>query len=144
MSERSINEIEKLLKKPFPVNVLKWRILRRSRDGNSAIVAAYLNARDVMKRLDEVCGIDGWQRRHPYAGCCEIGIRFGDEWVWKSDGAGETSIEGEKGQFSDSFKRAAAVWGVGRYLYYLPNESVPIINGSFTPPQLPRWAIPGE
>ena len=143
MSARSTEEVEKLLKRPFPVNVLKWRILHRK--GDKAIVAAYLNARDVMKRLDEVCGIDGWQRRHPYAGCCEIGIRFGDEWVWKSDGAGETNIEGEKGQFSDSFKRAAAVWGVGRYLYYLPNTYVHVDgNGRFTPPELPRWAIPGE
>tara|TARA_R110000851_G_scaffold284617_1_gene438177 strand:- start:1290 stop:1529 length:240 start_codon:yes stop_codon:yes gene_type:complete len=39
------------------------------------------------------------------------------EWVWKSDGAGETSIEGEKGGFSDAFKRAAVHFGYARELY---------------------------
>ena len=40
-------------------------------------------------------------------------------WVWKSDGAGATDFEGAKGAFSDSFKRAAVHWGIGRYLYDL-------------------------
>ena len=39
------------------------------------------------------------------------------EWIWKSDGAGETSIEGEKGGFSDAFKRAGVHFGYARELY---------------------------
>jgi hypothetical protein len=86
---------------------------------------AYIDARDVMRRLDEVCGVDGWQNDYPWSDgkrvVCRIGILFsdssGEEWIWKSDGAGDTDTEGEKGALSDAFKRAAVHWGIGRYLY---------------------------
>ncbi|MFD1104199.1 Rad52/Rad22 family DNA repair protein, partial [Sphingobium olei] len=48
---------------------------------------------------------------------CTIAIKCGDEWISKSDGAGDTDVEGQKGAVSDAFKRAAVKWGVGRYLY---------------------------
>ncbi|MCP5002531.1 MAG: hypothetical protein GY941_01065, partial [Planctomycetes bacterium] len=50
---------------------------------------------------------------------CYISIKIGDEWVTKSDGAGDTKVEAEKGSISDAFKRAAVKWGIGRYLYSL-------------------------
>jgi len=92
---------------------------------------SYITARVLMDRLDEAVGPENWQVRFPFAGCCEIGIRVevkpqGStpmsapaeyEWIWKADGAGETAIEGEKGIFSDAFKRAGVQWGVGRELY---------------------------
>jgi hypothetical protein len=89
---------------------------------------AYIDARDVQDRLDECCGIGGWQNRyvpmHDKKTVCEIGIRIGEEWVWKSDGAGDSDIEAEKGALSDSFKRAAVKWGIGRYLYDLDSPWV--------------------
>src|SRR3546814_7172992 len=48
---------------------------------------------------------------------CTISILCGDQWISKSDGAGDTAVEGEKGAISDAFKRCAVKWGVGRYLY---------------------------
>lgn len=39
------------------------------------------------------------------------------EWVTKTDGAENSDIEPVKGGLSDSFKRAAVQWGIGRYLY---------------------------
>lgn len=48
---------------------------------------------------------------------CSIGIKIGEEWVWKTDGGTETDIESEKGELSDSFKRAGVKWGIGRFLY---------------------------
>ena len=70
-------------------------------------------------------------------------------WVWKANGAGETDYEGTKGQFSDAFKRAAVMWGIGRYLYALPNEWVQIKPSGksykiVNPPKLPDWAIPAN
>lgn len=88
---------------------------------------AYLDARDVMDRLDEVCGPDGWQNRYSHAGAmtiCELGVRSEGEWLWKADGAGETDIEGEKGALSSALKRAAVRWGIGRYLYGIPSPWV--------------------
>ncbi len=35
-------------------------------------------------------------------------------------------MEAEKGAFSDAFKRAAVLWGIGQYLYELPNVWTPI------------------
>ena len=80
-------------------------------------------------------------------GCCRIGIKIDNEWVWRSNGAGETQVEGEKGKFSDAFKRAAVLWGVGRYLYYLDNTWVKIKpqGRSYVlagVPKLPSWALP--
>lgn len=81
----------------------------------------YVDARYVMGVLDKVCGPANWQRTHAMDGAkvvCNIGINVeGVGWVWKGDGAGETDIEGEKGSFSDAFKRAAVSWGIARDLY---------------------------
>ena len=113
---------------PFPPNKIHWRPgATSSKDGKkSAIPLAYLDARDVMERLDEVCGTDFWQNKHPFNGCCEISILTENGWVTKSNGAGKTQIEGEKGEYSDSFKRAAVLWGIGRYLYDIPNIWMPL------------------
>ena len=140
------------LKEPFDPKVIHWRVGATNAkklgckpwEATSGIALAYLNARDVMKRLDDVCG-DNWQARHPYKGYCEIGLLIDGEWLWRGDGAGETDVEGEKGQFSDALKRAAVLWGIGRYLYYLPNNWVDLDNGKIVkPPSLPAWAIPSK
>lgn len=119
------------LKKPFNPTVISWRVGATNGDKSKGIALAYLNARDVMERLDEVCGVEGWQCRYPFMGCCEISICVGAGpqgaiWVSKSNGAGQSDIEAEKGQYSDAFKRAAVLWGIGRYLYDLPNTWFPI------------------
>jgi hypothetical protein len=110
----------KKLSAPFPPNKVSWRIGQKTKDGRKAMALAYIDARDVMARLDEVCGPGGWQASYPHANgktVCSIGIKHGDEWIWKANGAGDTDIEAEKGALSDAFKRAAVMWGVGRYLY---------------------------
>jgi len=121
------------LAEPFNPETVHFRVGATNADKTKGMALAYVDARDVMDRLDEVCGPDGWQSKFSEvnkAVCCSIGIRcpemFDDNdidiiaesnWVWKSDGAGQTSYEGEKGQFSDAFKRAAVQHGIGRYLY---------------------------
>lgn len=104
---------------------------------------AYIDARDVMNRLDEVCGPDAWQDRYTETASgrvlCTIEILSqmpNGDWAWvaKSDGAGSTDVEGDKGGISDAFKRAAVKWGIGRYLYdldapWVPCESYEASNG---------------
>lgn len=125
---------------PFPPDKVSWRVgssnkkKRQKETGDNYAkatkgqVLAYIDARDVMDRLDEVCGPGGWQNRYTHADkktICEIGILTQDgEWIWKADGAGESDIEAEKGALSDAFKRSAVRWGVGRYLYHLPTPWV--------------------
>lgn len=116
------------LSEEFPQSAVSWRSQSMTKDGTKAMALAYIDARDVMKRLDEVCGLAGWQCRYPHANgktICEIGIKIRDEWVWKADGSGDTDIEAEKGAISDAFKRAAVKWGIGRYLYDMGTPWVP-------------------
>lgn len=74
-------------------------------------------------------------------------MKFGDEWITKWDGADDSNQEATKGGLSDSMKRAAYQWGIGRYLYKLPQNWVDIepIGRSYKikkKPSLPSWAIP--
>lgn len=108
------------LRAPFPPEKVSWRVGSTTQDKSRGLALAYIDARDVMQRLDDVCGPAGWQCRYPHANgktVCEVGIRVENEWIWKADGAGDTDVEAEKGALSDAFKRAAVRWGVGQYLY---------------------------
>lgn len=113
----------------FPRDAVSWRAQSLTRDGSKALALAYIDARDVMERLDDVCGPENWQDTYTETArgrvICTISILCGDTWVAKSDGAGNTDVEGDKGAISDAFKRAAVKWGVGRYLYDIPAPWVP-------------------
>lgn len=115
-----MSDILSRLAEPFPPDRVSWRLGALSSDKKKGIALAYIDARDVQDRLNQVCG-PHWQCEHIPSGerkvTCRIGIKIGDEWIWRSNGAGDTDIEGEKGSYSDSFKRAAVLFGIGRYLY---------------------------
>ena len=90
-----------------------------------AVVLLYKDARVDMRMLDEVVGALNWKREHAIIGdrlYCTVSIyneKIG-EWVGKSDVGTESYTEKEKGQASDSFKRACFNWGIGRELYSAP------------------------
>jgi len=115
---------------PFPARSISWRVGATIGDKTKGIALAYVDARDVMKRLDSVCGPAGWSCRYPWSDTkrlvCEVGIKVDSEWIYKSNGCGDTDVEAEKGAFSDAFKRAAVLWGVAQYLYELPNVWMPL------------------
>lgn len=123
------------LSEPFPQDAVHWRAQTLTKSGDKALALAYLDARDVQDRLDEVCGPENWQCEYHETPkgrmICRIGILINGEWVWKSDGSGDTDIEGEKGGISSAFKRAAVPWGVGRYLYRLKSPWVPCESGEW-------------
>lgn len=113
----------------FPREQISWRAQNVKKDGTTALALAYIDARDVMERLDAVLGPDGWSDSyevHPNVTICTIAIKFGDDkWITKADGAGDTDVEAEKGRISDAFKRAAVKLGIGRYLYSIVSPWVP-------------------
>ena len=125
------------LKKQIP---FKWRV-QSTKDWGADCVA-YIDARDVQNLLDKVCEPNGWQVKyseHKGNLFCSIGIYF-DGWVWKEDCGTESNVEKQKGEASDAFKRAAVMWGVGRFLYDMPiirldvvknkkGKNVPAFNG---------------
>ncbi len=119
-------DIFEQLAAPFPADKVSWRV---------AMALAYIDARDVMERLDKVVGPSRWQARYSHADkktICELSIfcqyegTLGGEWVAKANGAGDSDIEAEKGAISDAFKRAAVMWGIGRYLYDVSSPWVQI------------------
>lgn len=135
---------------PFPPDVVSWRVGPTTQKKDKGMALAYIDARDVQDKLTEVCGPFGWQCRHEVSGdkrvTCHIGIKEPEtgEWIWRSDGAGESEMDGEKGSYSDSFKRAAVKWGVGRYLYDIDSPWMPIVQQGrsyvLTPESLQRLA----
>lgn len=83
----------------------------------------YKDARCDMNILDETVGPENWERSHVVINgnlFCNVGIRCGDFWVTKQDVGTESYTEKEKGEASDSFKRACFNWGIGRELYTAP------------------------
>jgi len=137
------------LKNPFPASVISWRIGATNKKqmapnpATKGIALAYIDARDVQRRLDDVCGPAGWQARHETTSgspkvTCHLGIKCGDEWIWKSNGAGETDVEADKGAYSDAFKRAAVMWGIGEYLYHVNSPWVELKNGKIKDDELPK------
>lgn len=99
------------------------------KDGKGAQLLLYKDARCDMAMLDAVVGSENWQRKHYECKgnlFCSVGILWGhDEWVWKDDCGSESNVEKEKGEASDSFKRACSNWGIGRELYTAPFIWVP-------------------
>ena len=93
----------------------------------------YKDARCDMNILDETVTPFGWQRRHKEIKgtvYCGVGIDgnvdgYGSMWVWKWDAGSESYTEKEKGEASDSFKRACVNWGIGRELYTAPLIFIP-------------------
>lgn len=132
------------LSAPFDPAEISWRIGSTTKDKTRGMALAYVSAREVQDRFDEVLTPFGWQCRHEMGNdkriTCHIGVRDGadGEWIWKSDGAGETDFEGEKGSYSDSFKRAAVKWGVGRYLYDLSAPWVELDGNRIKESELPK------
>ena len=119
------------LKRPFDPKDVK------DRPGPGGRKLYHIDARHVMKRLDEVFGIANWQTKYHETPSgrvmCELSVRINSEWITKSDGAGDTGVEKEKGAISDALKRSAVLLGIGAYLY---NDAA-IKNGVFAP-----WATP--
>lgn len=136
----------KKLQEPFPAEDIEWRVSRAGTGGRQGIycrVLAYITARAIQARLDEVCGPENWRVEEPRlisingksAFAVGISIRLpppldGDtdhyEWVTKWDVAEPTNIEPAKGGFSGAMKRAGAQWGIGRYLYHLEETSAEV------------------
>ena len=154
-----IEEKTKALRAPLPVDEIYWRVGAKTQDKKRGLALAYMDARGVMNRLDEVFGIDGWEDAYVETPTnriiCTLSVTFGSDvaghslWVHKSDGAGMTDVEGEKGAISDALKRTAVKLGIGRYLYNLPAVWVPIEpwgkSHRIVPgeePELPEWARP--
>lgn len=142
------NEIFESLKAFFAPEDIEWRVGSTDAQKTRGMALAYLDARAVMDRLDEVMGPANWRNEYkpgPNGGViCGISLRIDGEWITKWDGADNTAVEPVKGGISDSFKRAAVVWGIGRYLYEFPAVWVKIEAVGKSTKMLEKPSIPAQ
>lgn len=104
-------------------NEIECRISTINEKGVSLLL--FKDARVDQKILDETFTPFGWRRTHQSIdGNLYCTVEIWDiekhQWIAKQDVGTTSYSEKEKGQASDSFKRACFNWGLGRELYTAP------------------------
>ena len=133
-----MEEIRLLSKEDIEVRVAQTNIYNNN--GQQVVkvnLLLYKNARVDMKILDELFTPFGWKRTHKLIGdrlYCQVEVWDAEkkEWICKEDVGVESNTEAEKGQASDSFKRACVNWGIGRELYTAPRISIELNDKEYT------------
>lgn len=131
------------LTSPFREDQIQW-LAGKEKD------LAYVDARVVQDRLDEAVGPMNWSTSMSVTGdhvVCDLAIKIGDIWCHKSDGASFSPNDPSgKGAYSDAFKRAAVMWGIGRYLYGLQkpgrSQSESVISETLERPATSSPTVP--
>ena len=142
-----MEEIRLLSKEDIDVRVAQTNIYNNN--GQQVVkvnLLLYKNARVDMKILDELFTPMGWKRTHKLIGdrlYCSVEVYNPEtkEWICKEDVGVESNTEAEKGQASDSFKRACVNWGIGRELYTAPRITVELNENEYTKDQNSRIEV---
>ena len=125
-----MSDLLKKLREPFRKEELEFRVGAINNDKSMGLALAYVQARAIQNRLDELFGVDGWTVSYKEISAgfiCSLSIKINDRWVTKEDGAGMTEYESVKGGISNAFKRVASSgFGIGRYLYNAKKNWYPI------------------
>lgn len=116
---------------------IECRVQSVMKDNSGCILLLYKTARTDYNLLDEVVGAMNWKcdykeiKGNLY---CEISIYNKDlqQWISKSNCGVESNTEAEKGEASDSLKRAGFVWGIGRELYTAPFTYIKLTSDDFS------------
>lgn len=112
------------LAKPFHPSHIEWKPGNMKKDGTSALALAYADLRAYQNRLDEVCGMNWSCSYTPWGDKLVAHVTIGD--VTRSS-TGEPDSQSEKSEIAgtsteaQAFKRACAMFGLGRYLYEFPS-----------------------
>ena len=136
MAQKDARAIHAELARPFAPEDLEWRLQKAEESGKWGIAVPYVTNRAIQARLDEVVGPENWYNDFkPWHGngkkeaqICGISIYFEErgQFITKWDGAEDSDIEPVKGGLSDSMKRAAVQWGIGRTLYNIDTVFVDV------------------
>lgn len=110
---------------PFEPEYITWKPGSTTKEGDKCMALAYADLRAYMERLDAVCGLD-WSVAYEPWGDSRIICRLTISGVTRAS-TGEMSTQDVKNEMggtvaeAQSFKRAAAMFGLGRFLYDLPS-----------------------
>ncbi len=153
LSASEVERITQALAAPFEAAEVRFKPAVVS--GNRALALAYVDARVIQDRLDEVLGVMGWQDSYKVlpdgSVMCRLRLKIGEQWITKVDVGGQSEQpdggDRTKAAFSDALKRAAVKFGVGRYLYRLPSQWCDYDAKKrhfINPPQVPVAALPAR
>lgn len=149
-----VREIAKKLSHPFVTEDVHFRPMPGAKAYNGFIkVIAFVDARTIVERLNEVMGLDGWQDAYQTLVegevRCTLSLKFGGQWIPRTD-VGSMSKQEDVGDrakaaHSDALKRTAVKFGIGLYLHRLKNLEGAYDGKRITQwPTLPTWAIAEE
>jgi hypothetical protein len=129
-----MNELRAQLAQPFEPKHITWKPGATTKDKGKCMAMAYADLRVYQDRLDELMGLD-WSVRYTFWGnnriACELTLYICDalgrrEGITRTS-TGEMEAQDEKNGMggtvaeAQAFKRACAMFGMGRYLYDLPS-----------------------
>ena len=120
--------------RPLTKDEIECRVAQVAKDLKWCSVLLYKDARVDMRILDETFGPMNWQRSHEVINgnlFCTVSVWDEEkgQWISKQDVGVESKTEAEKGQASDSFKRACFNLGIGRELYTAPTIFINLTAG---------------
>lgn len=162
-SQERVKELVAALEVPFDAGQIEWRVMNTTKNGQPlrGQVVPYADQRAYTDRLNVLFTPAGWTRRYTIQTSasferskdqkivakvlvtCEVTVfglgshsATGEEWA--DDENALTSAEAQ------SFKRACACLGLGRYLYYFTGTWVDLDDHKRpkSVPQLAGWATP--
>ena len=146
-----VQALTSALAAPFEPREVKYK--PQMVKNNRCLAMAYIDARLIQDRLDDVLGNENWEDSSKLlpdgSVMCRLRCKLGDRWITKTD-VGSPSEQPDSGDrlkaaVSDALKRAAVKFGIGRYLYRLPAQWVdydPVKKQIAQVPQMPAFAIP--
>lgn len=130
-----MNNILEQLRKPFHPSHVTWKPGSVNKEGTKGLALAYADIRAYMHRLDEVCGMTWSVTYTPWGDriVCHLTINgVTRSSTGESDSQSERSEIGGTSAEAQAFKRACAMFGLGRYLYELPTVWVEMEDKKFT------------
>lgn len=124
MKTNPMNEILRELSKPFHPSHVTWKPGSINKEQTKALALAYADLRAYQNRLDEVLGLD-WSVTYTPWGDDRIVCHLTIAGITRSS-TGEADSQSERSEIAgtsaeaQAFKRACAMFSLGRYLYQLP------------------------
>lgn len=111
------------LKRPFHPSAVSWKPGSLTKDKSKCMAMGYADLRAYQNRLDDLCGLNWSVSYTPWGDrvICHVTINgVTRSSTGESDSASERSEIAGTSAEAQAFKRACAMFGLGRYLYELP------------------------
>ena len=124
----TLSEAAPWLLKPFAQKDVELKPSATTRDKSKALASPYCDMRCYFARLDKICGAENWSHtitlseRGAVCALTIFGVTKSAAGDYPRDAGDENAATSAESQ---SFKRACSAFGLGRYLYQIPQTWAP-------------------